>query len=365
MLNLLKDTWFLFGRLFPFPTRPGLRRIGSPDKTSPVLVTANFELTTRRVTRTLSRDGLNAWLLVVNTKGINVWCAACGDNFSTDTVISALKASGIEKLVDHKRLILPQLSASGVNIHSLTKRSGWQGHFGPVDIKHLSAWLNSGEANPPARHRRVSFPFKDRLVMGTNLGFNTSLFAIVPLLMASYWLPDFWWKSLLMIFAAAIANCLLVFKLPGKPGLQKGLALGLIAAAVFTVIAVFALHLPALNLVGWLCWALIVCAYLGYDTPSWSPLWRTDTKEVLLGQRNTEVCVNPEKCIACGLCQNICPAEVFSRDLMSGKSTVLHLERCQACGACIENCPAAAIEANFEGGVCSCPTCQVINKLKG
>ena len=131
MLNLLKDFWFLFGRLFPFPTRAGLRKIGSPDKTSPVLVTANFELTVRQVTKTLNRDGINAWLLVANTKGINVWCAAGGGNFSTDTVIAALKTSGIDKLVDHKRLILPQLCASGVNIHSLKKRSGWQGRFGP------------------------------------------------------------------------------------------------------------------------------------------------------------------------------------------------------------------------------------------
>ena len=209
------------------------------------------------------------------------------------------------------------------------------------------------------------FPTKDRLVMGTNLGFNTSLFAIIPLLVASYWLPGFWWKSLLMIFAAAVLNCLFVFTLPGKPGLQKGLSLGLITAAAFAVIAVFALHLPTINLIGWLCWTIIIGAYLGYDTPSWSPLWRTDTKEVLLGKRNTEVGVSPEKCIGCGLCQNVCPAGVFGLDLITGKSAVLHLARCVACGACVENCPAAAIETNFEGGICSCPSCQVIHKLKG
>ncbi|NOX25776.1 MAG: 4Fe-4S dicluster domain-containing protein [Deltaproteobacteria bacterium] len=364
MLNIIKDFWFLFGRLFPFPTKPGLRQVGSPDKNSPVLITANFELTVRQVINTLNKDGINAWLLVANTRGINVWCAAGGDNFSTDTVISALKSSKIEEMVDHKRLILPQLCASGVNIHSLKKRSGWQGRFGPVDIKHLAAWLQSGRPNPPAEHRRVLFPFKNRLVMGTNLGVNTLLFAILPLLLASYWLPGFWWKSLLLIFAAAILNCLLVFKLPGKPGLQKGLALGGIAAAIFTVIAVSALHLPFINLSGWLIWIIVIGAYLGYDTPSWSPLWRTDMKELLLGERNTEVSVSPEKCIGCGLCQNVCPAGVFGRDLLSGKSTALHLERCQACGACVENCPAAAIETNFEGGICSCPTCQILNKLK-
>ena len=364
IVNRIKDFWFLFGRLFPFPIRPGLRRIGSPDKNAPVLITANFELTVRMVMETLKRDGVNAWLLVANTKGINVWCAAGGDHFSTDTVIAALKSSKIEKMVAHRRLILPQLCASGVNVHSLKKRSGWQGRFGPVDIKHLAAWLGSGRPNPPPEHRRVLFPLKDRLIMGTNLGFNNLLFAILPLLLVSWWLPGFWWKSALLIFAGSILNCAFVFKLPGRPGLQKGLAAGVIAAAVFTVIAVLSLHLNTLALSGWLLWIIVICAYLGYDTPSWSPLWRTDMKELLLGEKSTEVSINPEKCIGCGLCRNVCPAGVFGRDLLSGKSLVLHMERCQACGACAENCPAAAIETNFEGGICSCPTCQILNKLK-
>jgi NAD-dependent dihydropyrimidine dehydrogenase PreA subunit len=364
MLNLLKDIWFLFGRLFPFPTKPGLRKIGNPDKSSPVIVTANFELTVRKVIKTLNHDKLDTWLLVANTKGINVWCAAGGDNFSTDTIISVLKSSKIAEFVDHKKLILPQLCASGVNIHSLKKRSGWQGHFGPVEIKHLSAWLASGKPNPPAKHRKVYFPCKDRLVMGINLGFNTSLFAIIPLLIVSYWFPGLWWKSILMIFAAAVLNCVFVFQLPGKIGLQKGLSLGIMAAAVCATFFSLIIPLSPMNLIAWVCWTIIIGTYLGYDTPSWSPLWRTDMKELLLGERNTTVEVDPQKCISCGLCKNVCPAEVFGRDLIGGKSIVLRMESCQACGACIENCPALAIKANFEGGVCSCPTCQIIDKLK-
>jgi len=364
MLNLLKDTWLLFGRLFPFPTKPGLRKIGSPDKSSPVIVTANFELTVRMVIKTLRRDKLDAWLLVANTKGINVWCAAGGDNFTTDTVISILKSTKIAQLVNHKKIILPQLCATGVNIHSLKKRSGWQGRFGPVDIKHLSAWLRSGKPNPPPKHRKVYFPFKDRFVMGTNLGFNTSLFAIIPLLIGSYWLPGLWWKSILMIFAAAILNCVFVFQLPGKIGFQKGLSSGIMGAAVCGTFFSIITPLTPTSLMAWTCWTIIIGTYLGYDTPSWSPLWRTDMKELLLGERNTNVEVDPKKCIGCGLCENVCPAGVFRKDLISGKSIVLHLENCQACGACVENCPALAITANFEGGVCSCPTCQIIDKIK-
>jgi len=72
MLNLLKDIWFLFGRLFSFPVKPGLRRVGNPNRLSPVLVTCNFELTVRKIIRTLECDKVDAWLLVAPTKGINV-----------------------------------------------------------------------------------------------------------------------------------------------------------------------------------------------------------------------------------------------------------------------------------------------------
>ena len=119
MWNLIKDLWLLFGRLFPFPTKPGLRRVGNPDRSSPVLVTCNFELTVRKVVQTLERDGVSAWLLVAPTKGINVWGAAGGGHFTADTVVSIINTSGIEELVDHRRIILPQLAAAGVNFWEL------------------------------------------------------------------------------------------------------------------------------------------------------------------------------------------------------------------------------------------------------
>jgi CO dehydrogenase/acetyl-CoA synthase delta subunit len=53
---------------------PGLYGVGQPDKTSEVLVTANFKLTFDHLRKELT--SLNAWILVLDTQGINVWCAA-------------------------------------------------------------------------------------------------------------------------------------------------------------------------------------------------------------------------------------------------------------------------------------------------
>ena len=364
MWNTLKDLWLLFGRLFPFPTKPGLRRVGNPDRSSPVLVTCNFELTVRKVVQILERDGIDAWLLVAPTKGVNVWCAAGGGHFTTDTVVSIIKTSGIEDLVDHRNIILPQLSAVGVNIWALKERTGWKPRFGPVYIGHLKTYLGHDGKPPGEEFRRVRFPLRDRFVMGTNLGFNSLLFLILPFVIGSIWVFGLWWNSIPLLFLLAVLNSVLVFCLPGKPGVQKGFALGLLVSAMFVVLSQTVWAMGPWETLGWTGWIILLSTYLGYDMPSWSPLWRADVKELVLGVRNTRVEVVAERCIACGLCATVCPADVFELDANTNKSLVVKPDVCQACGACIENCPKEAIENNFRSGICSCPTCTVINVAK-
>lgn len=353
MIDQIKDVWLLFGRLFPFPTKPGLRRVGNPDRSSPVLVTCNFELTVRQVTKTLKHEGVDAWLLVAPTKGINVWCAAGGGHFTTDTVVSIIKTSGIEELVDHRRLILPQLSGAGVNIWSLKERTEWKPRFGPAHIKNLPAYLHSGKARTDRAHRQVQFHLKDRLVMGTNLAFNDALLLAVPLLLLSIWVGGLWWKTLPLLLILCVLSSVFVFQLPGKIGAQKGLALGVLASAVFVTLSQTAWHLNPWSVLGWTGWILAVAVFVGYDTPSWSPLWRQDFKEIVFGVKNTHVEIMPEKCIGCHLCDIVCPVDVFGYDSTAKKYEVVNLDACQACGACIENCPTEAIVNNFRSSVCS------------
>jgi len=53
---------------------PGLYAVGNPTKESDVFVSANYKLSFDVLRRELK--GFNAWILVLDTKGINVWCAA-------------------------------------------------------------------------------------------------------------------------------------------------------------------------------------------------------------------------------------------------------------------------------------------------
>ena len=358
--GLLEDLWLLFGRMFPLPTTPGLREVGRPDRSSPVLVTCNFSLTVRKVIRTLERDGIDAWLVVAPTRGINVWCAAGGGHFTADAVVSILETSAVAERVDHRRLILPQLAATGINIWSLKERTGWKPRFGPLRIEDLASYLERGKPLTTPAERRVHFPLQDRLVMGTNLAFASLVFFVLPIAVASIWLSGFWWRSILLIFLLAVLGSLFVFRLPGKPGLQKGLSLGAIVVTVFVVVAQVWWEMSSSSTIAWGGWILFLTAYLGYDLPSWSPLWRADVKELLFGKRHTQIEITQDRCTGCHLCDVVCPVDVFERNGETGKYFVAHLDACQACGACVENCPADAILTNFSSGVCSCPTCTVI-----
>jgi len=364
MWDGLKDFWFLFGRLFPFPTPPGLRRIGEPDRTSPVLVTCNFELTVRKLTQLLEREGIDTWLLVAPTRGENVWCAAGAGRFTTDTVVSIIRTTGIENLVDHRRLILPQLSAVGVNYWSVRDRTGWMPRFGPADMKYLPDYLRGSRQLTQPGERLVDFPLKERAIMGSNLGFNVALLSIVPLLIASVWASGLWWRTLPMLYALSFAAVTLIFWLPGKVGVKKGLSLGLIAAAMFVVWSVLGGPVAPWWLLGWTGWILALAGFVGYDAASWTPLFRQDNRELILGVRTTKVEILADKCINCHLCAVVCPVGVFEPNAQGDKYRVAHLDQCEACGACIENCPTQAIVNNFRPGQCACPTCAIINGVE-
>jgi hypothetical protein len=139
---------------------PGLYAVGNPSAQSPVLVTANYRLSFDLLRRELA--GIDAWVLVLDTKGINVWCAAGKGTFGTGELIHRLRAVQLEKVVDHRRLILPQLGAPGIQAHAVKQETGFAVDFGPVRAADLPAYLRAGRKATPAM-RTVRFGWKDRL----------------------------------------------------------------------------------------------------------------------------------------------------------------------------------------------------------
>jgi hypothetical protein len=139
---------------------PGLYAAGSPSPDSPVLVTANYKLSFDLLRREL--PGINAWILVLDTKGINVWCAAGKGTFGTGELVRRVKAAKLDSVVSHRRLVLPQLGAPGIQAHVVKQESGFAVDFGPVRAADLPAYLRAGRKATPEM-RTVRFGWKDRL----------------------------------------------------------------------------------------------------------------------------------------------------------------------------------------------------------
>jgi len=141
---------------------PGLYGIGKPDKNSEVLVTANFKLTFDHLRKQL--DDINAWILVLDTKGINVWCAAGKGTFSTLELVRKIKDCNLEKIVDHKRIIVPQLGATGVAARDVKKLSGFRVVYGPIRANDIPAFLKN-KRQADKNMRQVTFSLYERFIL--------------------------------------------------------------------------------------------------------------------------------------------------------------------------------------------------------
>ena len=141
---------------------PGLYAVGSPGPDSPVLVTANYKLSFDSLRFSVS--GIDAWLLVADTRGINVWCAAGKGTFSAGEVSDLVRRSRLAEVVSHRRLVLPQLAAPGVTAREVTRDCGFDVRFGPVRATDLPAWLERDGQGDEAM-REVTFTLAERAVL--------------------------------------------------------------------------------------------------------------------------------------------------------------------------------------------------------
>jgi len=198
---------------------PGLYCAGRPGPESEVLVTANYKLSFDALRREL--DGLDVWILVLDTRGINVWCAAGKKIFGTDELVRQVKAVDLDRRVSHRRLILPQLGATGVSAPEVKKRCGFRVVWGPVRARDLKPFLRADMSADPAA-RRVTFTTAERTVL-------------VPVEISYMKKPVL--IALLLIFVlSGIGPHIFSFEAAWSRGLLGALALaaGILAGAVIT-----------------------------------------------------------------------------------------------------------------------------------
>ena len=360
--ELLLDALQTGFRLFPWPTEPGLRSIGEPDAASPVLLTGNYDLTVRRLTRALALQ--NVWLVVAPSAGINVWCASSGGHLSSHQVVTALKTSGIEARVNHRRVILPQLAATGVLALDVFRRSRWRVRFGPVSLFDIPDYLETGEKTDAMR--QVRFPLRDRLEMAAAWAVPTALVLGGGML----FLKAAWALPLVVLIAGM---SIVVFTLYDRfeshfesrfgarfeswHGSKRRLILyvGSTALAVGATVMSGA-TLPAL-IVAALAPALLT-ALLTYDYSGSTPLEGGSHFE----EREWTITLDPDRCGGVFRCWEVCPEACFEKHEEVRKVELAHDERCIRCGACVVQCPKDALFFEDSNGVRIEP--ETIRKFK-
>jgi hypothetical protein len=211
---------------------PGLCRLGNPDPDAPVLVSANYTLSFDALRSSLSGHG--AYILVLDTYGINVWCAAGKGTFGTDELVRRIAVTGLASVVSHRTLIVPQLGAPGIAAHEVLRRSGFRVEYGPVRARDLPEYLKTGKATPGMR--RVDFPFRDRVVLAP----VELVHAALPALAAAAVLffiagPAAALAALAAVLAGTVLFPALLPFLPTKDFSTRGLILGALVALPFAV----------------------------------------------------------------------------------------------------------------------------------
>ena len=223
--------------------------MGNPDQDSPVLVTANYKLSFDTLRRELK--SFDAWLLVLDTRGINVWCAAGKALFSTREVVYRLQQTRLEKLVTHRQIILPQLAATGVSAHEVKKESGFKVIWGPVLAKDVQRFI-AADCKADKSMRQVTFSILERMVL-------------IPVELAHLPKKSFWvllgvfllsgigtgffsfslaWNRGLMaitayaggIVAGAVAAPILLPWIPGRAFAMKGSFTGMLVGSVVVLV---------------------------------------------------------------------------------------------------------------------------------
>ncbi|MCJ7690866.1 MAG: acetyl-CoA synthase subunit gamma [Clostridiaceae bacterium] len=213
-----------------FKVNPGRYSLGTPVSNSPVMVTGNYKMSFDALRKELT--GINSYILVLDTKGVNVWCAASKGTFGTNELINRIKKVNLSQVIAHKNLILPQLSAKGISAHEVQKISGFKVVYGPVRAEDIPYFLNNEmKANPEMR--KVRFYFLDRLVLSPieimgSLKSSLMLFGIMFLLNLLS-IGNFKSIDVIAYLGAILSGCLLVpVFLPWIPGNAFSLKGGLI-----------------------------------------------------------------------------------------------------------------------------------------
>ncbi len=329
-------------RSLPHRAPTGLFPVGNPGRSSPVLATGNYTATVRRVRKAL--QGRDVWLLVADSRGINVWCASGGGHLTHHDLISVIRTSGVEAAVDHRHFVLPELCATGVERSRLEEATGWTASWGPAKASDIPAFLDRG-GHTARSERAVTFPLRDRLEMAAMW-----IGPLIPIM----WL--IWWP-LTGAAAAGIAVAVVALAVLALYGFFPLLPLRVLRGIpVYTLLALAAsgvgagmLALADLFHVPTVLWLAAACA-IGMGVAAVDVAGSTPILTSSINPSDFAVELLPDRCTGTAECVLVCPREVLLMDGHAHKVRIAKRINCILCAACIVQCPEDALRFRFDDG---------------
>ncbi len=337
-------------RGFPFPCKTGLIKIGSPGRNSPVILTCNYHLTVVKVKRALKET--DCYLLVANSRGLNVWCGSAGGHLTNHSIISALKTSGIEEHVHHRYVILPQLAAAGIESRVIKKKTAWKIVWGPVYAKDIPAFIESN-FKKTAEMREIRFPLGQRIEMAVMWAFPFSIIAsiiIIPFrpgmllpLNALIWGLSFLIFTSFPLYSGwlnrkknptGVSRYSIIFDFGRIP-----LVIWIIFLSCLVVVSIFVNAFTWGFVLRWGFMSFVILLLISGDLMGSTPVYKSGLHE----ERFFKVMLDKKKCRGAGFCELVCPRNCYEVDKNRHVATMPGANRCVQCGACIVQCPFDAL----------------------
>jgi NAD-dependent dihydropyrimidine dehydrogenase PreA subunit len=352
--GFLWETFHTFFRNFNFPCELGLIRVGNPTADSPVFVSGNYSLVVERLLRVL--QGTDCYLLVANSRGSNVWCAAGMNEYTEHDIVDAINVSHLSKIVRHRQIIAPPYAAPGVDIRAVKRETGFHIKWGPTHLDDIPAYIKHGykRSNDMVQ---VQFGFRDRLEQALANTCTYSLTIAIGLL----FIPKF---ILGLIALIAIGHLLWFCGWNWLPEERYWRRTATVAAIMMLLVASFG------NLRGWsasqfaiwLVTTLILVVVMGIDGCGSSAVYKTTALHwITKGNYDSlfDPVIDPERCTNCMQCVLVCPMNVFAAKRTGDyKVVAVHPDNCIDCMACVKQCDDDAFfnrSAEFKGDVKSVP----------
>ena len=237
----------------------GIYAVGNPSKASPVFVSANYLMSFNYLRSSLKN--IDAWIMVIDTKGINVWCAAGKGTFGTEEIARCINKFNLDKVVEHKEIIVPQLAASGVSSFEIKKLTGFKVIYGPVESKDILQFINAGY-KATKEMRKIKFNLWNRVVL-IPVELTLILKYLIPVSILLYFISTTMLYGLLLsVFSGIVLTPILLPYIPVRSFILKGWFTGLFVEVLFFA---YSGNLGPLITIGGLLLFSAISSYLAFN----------------------------------------------------------------------------------------------------